>query len=102
MLKQIIILLIASLIFILGFSYFHQAITWLVSAHNWLSQHLNEIFSGGEAGRIVKNLITLLAIPFFVALIPTAIYALVTRKWFPYFMEIVWVTWFVLATALLK
>lgn len=101
MLKQIIVLILLSLIVILATPQAHLLITWILSVHHWILETLTPIFSGGEAGNITRKLIALLAAPIVVALIPALIYWLMKRKWFPYFMEFVWVTWLVQTTAII-
>ena len=101
MLKQIVILIVLSVIIVLAMPYAQQPVQWLVQAHDWVSQLLTEVFSGGPAGNIARGLIALLSIPVLVALVPVAIYYALRRHWFPYFMEIVWVIWLVQAGALI-
>jgi hypothetical protein len=100
MLKQIIALVAFSVAIVLSMSYVQHGVQWLVSAHDWVTQLLADVFSGGQAGSLLKALIALLTIPVIVGLIPAVIYWLVRRSWFPYFMEIVWVVWLIQAGAL--
>lgn len=101
MIKQIIALIAGSVAIILSMSYAKEALHLLVLAHDWVSQLLTEVFSGGQAGNLARGLIALLTMPVIVGLVPTAIYWVVRRHWFPYFMEIVWVVWLVQAGALI-
>jgi hypothetical protein len=100
MLKQIIALIALSLGIIFTMSYAQQAVQFLVSAHDWISQALTSIFAGDQAGNLAKNFIALLCIPVLIGLIPAFVYWMVKRHWFPYFMQIVWVVWLVQAGAL--
>jgi hypothetical protein len=59
-----------------------------------------QVFSGGEAGNITRQLIALLTIPFLFGLIPATIFWMVKRRWLPCFMEIVWVAWLLQTSAL--
>ncbi|RDI41325.1 hypothetical protein [Aquicella lusitana] len=101
MIKQIIALIGLSILVVLSMSYAQQGMEALVSAHEWISQILTEVFSGGQAGNLARGLIALLSIPILVGLIPTVIYWIVKRSWFPYFMEIVWIVWLIQAGALM-
>jgi hypothetical protein len=101
MLKQILILVALSIAMIFAMSYAQQAIQLLVNAHDRVAQLLTDVFSAGQAGNLARNLISLLAIPVILGLIPTLIYWIVRRNWFPYFMEIVWVVWLVQIGALI-
>lgn len=100
MFKQMIGLLTISILIIMGMPYAQHSIQFLLNAHEWFSAHLTQVFSGGEAGNLAKDLIALLIIPLVVGLIPAAAYWLAKRKWFPYFMQFVWVSWFVQTAAL--
>ncbi|HEX4044416.1 MAG TPA: hypothetical protein VHZ76_01955 [Gammaproteobacteria bacterium] len=100
MIKQVILLLVISIGIVLGMEYAQPVVQLLVDAHEWVSNVLTEVFSGGQAGNIARGLIALLSIPLLLGLIPTLIYWMVKRHWFPYFMEIVWVVWLVQAGAL--
>lgn len=100
MVKQVIALLILSIVILLTMPYAQQGLNWLVAAHDWISQTLTDVFSGGETGILVKEFIALLTIPIAVGLIPVIIYWLAKRSWFPYFMQFVWVIWLVQTAAL--
>lgn len=101
MIKQVIALIALSVGVVLSMSYAQQGVEWLVTAHQWVSQLLTEVFSGGQAGNIARGLIALLSIPVIIGLVPTVVYWVVRRHWFPYFMEIVWVVWLIQAGALI-
>lgn len=100
MLKQFIAIILLSVIVILTMSHVQHVLQWIVSGHEWVSQILLEVFSGGATGSLIRNLISILVIPLFVASIPVVIYWLAKRSWFPYFMEFAWVTWIVQTAAL--
>ena len=100
MLKQVIAILILSILIIIGIEYAQQGLQYLVTAHDWISDLLKDVFSGGQAGNIARQLIALLIIPLIVALIPAMIYWLAKRSWLPYFMEIIWVIWLIQTSAL--
>jgi hypothetical protein len=101
MLKQIIALIAFSIAIVLAMSYAQQAVQLLVSAHGWVAQILTQLFSEGQAGNLARGLLALLALPVLIGLVPTIIYWMLRRHWFPYFMEIVWVVWLIQAGALI-
>lgn len=101
MIKQTIALLAISVVIVLTMSYAQQAVQWLLVAHDWVSQLLTDVFSGGQAGNIMRGLMALLAIPVFAGLVPTLAYWAIRRHWFPYFMEVVWIVWLVQIGALM-
>lgn len=101
MIKQAILLIALSIAIIFSMSYAQEAVQALLSAHDWVAQHLTDLFSVGNAGNIARGLIALLSIPVLIAFIPTVIYWVVRRHWFPYFMEIVWAVWLVQVGAMM-
>lgn len=100
LLKHVLAIVILSIIVIVGMSYVQQGLQFILSCHEWLANILKDVFSGGQAGNIIRQLIALLAIPVIIALIPALIYWLVRRTWFPYFMELVWIIWLVQTSGL--
>ncbi len=100
MLKQTIALVAVSAAIVFSMSHAQLGVQWLVSAHEWISQLLNDVFSPGQAGTLAKGLIALLSVPIIAGLIPALTYWLIRRHWFPYFMEIVWVVWLLQVGAL--
>jgi thiamine biosynthesis protein ThiC len=101
MIKQVIAIVALSIGIIASMSYAHEAVQLLLIAHDWVADVLTDVFSGGHAGNLIRGLIALLTIPVVVGLIPTIAYWAIRRNWFPYFMEIVWVVWFIQAGALI-
>ncbi len=100
MIKQISAIILFSVLVTIGMPYAQQGLQYLISAHDWISDTLTQVFSGGQAGNIIRNVITLLTIPILIGLIPTLIYWIAKRSWFPYFIDIVWVVLLVEASAL--
>ncbi|EKD54178.1 MAG: hypothetical protein ACD_60C00119G0024 [uncultured bacterium] len=100
MLKHIIAIIILSIVIIVGMSYAQQGLQYLLSAHDWVSDMLKQVFSVGPAGSVIRQLIALLVIPVLTSFIPALIYWLTTRHKLPYFMELVWVIWLIQTAAL--
>jgi ribose/xylose/arabinose/galactoside ABC-type transport system permease subunit len=100
MIKQIIAIILFSVLITIGMPYAQQGLQYIISAHDWISDLLTQVFSGGQAGNIIRNTITLLAIPVLIALVPALIYWIVKRSWFPYFVEIIWVILLIESSAL--
>lgn len=101
MIKQIVAIIALSLAIILTMSYAQQAVQQLLNAHEWISQVLMDVFSGGQTGNLLRGSIALLSIPVLVGLIPALAYWMIKRHWFPYFMQIVWVVWLIQVGALI-
>jgi len=95
MVKHLIILVLLSVLVVLGMQYPQIGVKGLLAAHDWVSQLLTQVFSGGQVGNTIRELLALLCIPVVVGLIPSIIYWVVRRHWVPYFMEIVWIVWLV-------
>lgn len=100
MIKQIIALVVLSIIVVVSMAYTQHVLEWILSAHNWVAETLTQVFSGGQAGDITRKLLALLCIPIVIGAIPVVIYWLAKRSWFPYFMHVVWVTWLAQTAAL--
>ncbi|MEO8401294.1 MAG: hypothetical protein ABI597_05775 [Gammaproteobacteria bacterium] len=100
MLKQITAIIILSIVIILGMAYAQQGLQFIVTSHDWISEQLKQVFSVGMAGNLIRELIALLVMPVVVGLVPSLIYWLIKRHWFPYFMELIWIIWLVQTSAL--
>ena len=100
MIKQIIAILLFSVLVTIGMSYAQQGLQYVIQAHDWISDLLTQVFSGGQIGNIIRNTITLLTIPVLIALIPALIYWIVKRSWFPYFIDVLWVILLIESSAL--
>lgn len=101
MFKQIIAIVTLSIVFIFAMTYAQQGLQILLNIHDWVSSQLADVFSGGERGSMARELISLLAAPLLVSLVPAVIYWIIKRSWFPYFMEMVWVIWLIQTSALI-
>lgn len=98
---SLIALVLLSAVVIVFMPYVQQGVQLLVSAHDAISELLTEIFSGGHAGSIARGLVALVSVPVLLGLIPAALYLVMRKHWFPYFMEVVWVIWLIQAGALI-
>lgn len=102
MFKQIIALILISLVIVFFMPYVQTGIQGLMDAHNWISNMLRSVFSGGEAGNMARGFIALLCIPVLAGAIPAVIYWIIKRRWLPYFMQIIWVVWLIEVGALVS
>ncbi len=100
MIKQIIAIILFSILLTIGMSYAQQGLQYIVSAHDWISDLLTQVFSGGQAGNIIRSSITILTLPVLIALVPTLIYWIAKRSWFPYFVDVIWVILLIESSAL--
>lgn len=98
--KHLIAILLLSALIVLFMPQAQMGAQALLAAHTWISNVLSDVFSGGHAGSIARDLIALLSIPFLAGLIPALIFWIVRKHWLSSFMNIVWVVWLVQAGAL--
>ena len=100
MIKQLIAIIALSIGVILAMPYVQQGLEILLSLHHWISEGLTEVFSGGDTGNLIRELITLLAVPLLIGFALAIVYWIMRRGWFPYFMQFVWVIWLAQTAAL--
>lgn len=100
MLKNIIILIALSLVAVFFMPTVTEGVKYLLVIHQKVSSELANVFYDGTTGNLIKEFIALLAMPFIAALIPTIVYWVVKRHWFPYFMEVLWIFWLIQIGAL--
>ena len=98
MLKMIASIILASLFVLIFEPYLAIVLDWLTSSQHYLYQILDVVFSSGKIGTILRNLVTLLLIPFIAIGIPSLIYYLIYRRKMPYFNESIWAVWIIIAT----
>ena len=101
MLKNIIAIIALSIVVILTMTHIQAILNALIAAQDWVSNTLKDVFSGGTAGNLTRELLALLCIPLVAAFIPAGFYWLAKRGWFPYFMQVAWVVWLIQTTALI-
>lgn len=101
MIKHLFALIALSIAVILSMTYAQTALHWLLSGYDWILGLLKEVFSEGTAGNLSRDLLALLFVPIMVGLVPTLIFWFVKRRGFPYFMQLVWVTWLIQTSALI-
>lgn len=97
---SLVILVVLSLIILAFMSNTQAVVNGILAAHAWLADLLTQVFSGGTAGDLTRQLIALITIPIALSLIPVLIYWLLRRSMFPYFMQVIWVTWLIQTAAL--
>lgn len=101
MIKQIIAIIVLSILITMSMPYMQQGLLYVVAAHDWVSETLKQVFSVGVAGNMVRALIALLVIPVGIGLIPVIGYWVSKRHLFPYAMQVIWVVWLMQAAALI-
>jgi hypothetical protein len=99
MIKHILAIILLSVGVIMAMTYAQHGLQFLLTAHDWIANILTEVFSGGSAGNITRELIALLAVPLIIGIILAIFYWILKRSWFPYFMHYVWAIWLVQTAA---
>jgi hypothetical protein len=101
MLKNIISLIVASLLVLLLAQYLTIGLHWLQTINSDFYNYSKDIFTGKAIGAILRQLIGLLLIPIVLAGIPALLYYAVYRKSMPHFNAVIWILWIILATTML-
>lgn len=101
MFKLVVSIIIASIAVLFFEPYLAKALIWLGQMHQYLYQSLQQVFSTGKIGDILRNIVTLLFIPFIVSGVPSLVYYLIYKKKMAYFNEITWGAWLVMATIII-
>lgn len=99
--RQILFVLIASAAAVIALPYLNDVLGYYVHLHHLGENWLSGVFSNGQSGRILAELLALFFIPLIISLVISGIYWSVKRKKLPMFSEILWVLWIVLATVLI-
>jgi len=74
---------------------------WILMFHAQVVDFLATLFSDGQLGRVMRDLLGLLIFPILVGLIPAILYWVARRRFFPYFGLFVWSAWLLQIGALL-
>jgi hypothetical protein len=99
MFKHLVAIILLAVLMVFAMPYAHTALDALVAAHTWITNTLKDVFSAGQAGNILRDVIASLAIPFLFGLSPALLYSMAKRRWLPCFMTLVWVMWLIQTTA---
>ena len=100
MFKQIILLVILSIVAI----FFHDAVAtvfhYVIVARNYVSHGLSFVFAGDHWGSFVRNVVMLAGIPLVIGLFVNAVYWLVKKQTVPIFAALIWIVWVIVLTSL--
>lgn len=97
MLKQSMIYLLLSMLVIMFAQYAKLFIIYADIVYTYINTLLAPLFGSGYIGEIFRNLVTLVLVPLGIAAIPALIYWLIKRKPMPYFIELTWALWLMIA-----
>ena len=101
MLKHILWFLIASVAAIFFKAPLSKLLGYLLIAHNKVAAYLTYIFSAGQAGQIIQNVLALIAIPLAVGIVVSLLYWAIKRAAMPHVMLMIWVVLLVMLVTLL-
>jgi hypothetical protein len=101
MLKQMLIIIITSIIILLILPYAHNTLIYLLQFHQEIIALLNTIFSGSKIALFIRDLLALLFIPLLIIGFISSAYAIIRKHTFPYIIPLAWGTWLVMITALI-
>ncbi|MDF1826745.1 MAG: hypothetical protein P1U39_00475 [Legionellaceae bacterium] len=97
MLKQSLIYLLLSMLVIMFAKYAKLFVIYADIIYTYINTLLAPLFGSGFVGEVFRNLFTLVLVPLGIAAIPALIYWLIKRKHMPYFIELTWVLWLIIA-----
>lgn len=101
MIKQVILLIVASIASIFFKNQLVQGIHFLLYSHHQLADTLTGIFATDQTGRMIHDVIALLLIPVVIGGILSLAHWLVKKRPMPHTLAVMWVIWAILVTALL-
>lgn len=100
MYKEMIAMILISILIILTATYCMQALQLILDFHDMVDNMLAYVFSSGKIGSLIAQLVSYLVLPLISASVFAAGYFLFRRHFSPHFMMIAWVVWLVQTTAL--
>ena len=101
MFKQLILLIVASVIVVIFQSDIVHGLNILVTAHNKEASSLAGIFSGDHTGRMIQGVIAVVLLPVGVGAVLSGGYWLIKKEMMPHTLTVVWVLWTILLTTLI-
>lgn len=97
MLKQSLIYLILSFTLLFFATYAKLFFVYVNIIYSYINLGLENLFGSSFGGELVRDIITLMLVPLILAGLPALIYWLIKRKTMPYFLELLWLFWLILA-----
>jgi len=89
--------LILSILIILFSQYTREAGSFIVDFYNYVDGHIEIFFSRSPGGIALRHIVALVVCPLIISGIPAMIYHAVKHSAMPYFMQITWLLWIVIA-----
>ncbi|OGO94584.1 MAG: hypothetical protein A3F10_04130 [Coxiella sp. RIFCSPHIGHO2_12_FULL_42_15] len=101
MTKQIILIILLSVVTILFQEQLSHVLDSVVFVHNRIAEALRLIFADDNVGRLIQDMIALLLIPVICGLLVASVFWLIKRAQMPHIMAIIWVVWLVLLVTMI-
>ena len=98
MIKQLLYLIVLSIVIVFFKTQFHHIINFAIYLHEHVTSVLAKVFSSDTTGQLIQAMLALILIPCAVGLVASGIYWAFKRSSLPKTMEIIWVTWLILLT----
>ena len=98
--KNIIALIVLSLIVIFANDVINSLLNEVVNLHHVFDNLVGQVFSGGTVGNTLRQLITIFIFPALIAGIPGCVYYLMKKRSMPHMLIIFWAAWIVQAVAI--
>ncbi|MGJ3493446.1 hypothetical protein PsalN5692_01333 [Piscirickettsia salmonis] len=96
MLKQIIIIIVCSILVVIFGSYLHYVLNVLLEIYQWIHNLLNQIFSQGMIAKTLSGTLALLITIFFFGGVITCIFWVLKRPAAHAFLVTAWGIWLLL------
>ncbi len=78
-----------------------HALDGLVLIHNYIAQTLHLVFSNDQVGRLIQDMVSLLAIPLVAGFCVAIIFWILKKAAMPHTISVIWVLWLILVTTML-
>ncbi|KTD00639.1 hypothetical protein Lgee_0903 [Legionella geestiana] len=97
MLKQGLFYLLLSLLAVVFSRYGHMVVIGVDMLFTTVNGWLAMVFSSGYIGETVRKVLVLAGLPVAITAVPALIYRLVKGSTMPWFFEITWMVWLIVA-----
>jgi len=97
MLKQSLFYLLLSVLLVFFAKYIHIFVVYIDWLYTYFNIQLAPIFSNSELGLMFRSIIALTLLPIAITAVPALLYRAFKNKMLPYYFEITWLVWLVIA-----
>lgn len=101
MINKLIALIIISILVVFFPHYAETVMGWIIQSHRMIVEFLTSIFSDGQIGRIIQGFLGTIIMPIIIGIVIALLYWLIRRRFFPYFVFVVWTIWLLQLGALI-